>query len=404
VGIFDFLRGGDDQDRFAARVMERLKQLGWPHPLHYDRSQFKLTLGGNGGELRLANIFRDWLKFPKSERSAQLDRAIAFVFEMDADDSWEAVRNHLLPLVRPRAFFENTNLMSGHDWKAGPAFPQKPLAGPLSTVLAIDRPSSMAMVSGTLLGDWGRSFDEVLEVALGNLRARSSCQFERREEGFYLSGFGDWHDVSRILLPDLLLQLDVRGDPVAIAIVREGLAVAGSEDIAALNAMAAFAQSTWLEATRPISRAPLVYREGSWQPFEPEDPALIELKAQWVNQRAWDYGQQAEVLEAHFTAIGLDRFLAPLEIIRDGPHLRTWTSWASDAQASLPKADAVILVQPGGRALPRLWKDVETICGPFQAEGATYPQRYSGLDWPDAEALERLAAVEAPAWLSANLG
>jgi uncharacterized protein YtpQ (UPF0354 family) len=400
MGIFDFLRGDDDQDRFAARVTERLKQRGWPHPIRYDRGRFELALGGEAGALYLGNIFRDWLKFPKAERPAQLDNAIAFVFEMAADDSWEAVREHLLPLIRPRAFFENTELGRGRDWEAGSAFPQKPLAGPLSIVLAIDRPSSMAMVGERVLREWGRSFDEVLEIALDNLRARSPCHFVRQAEGYYLSDFGDWHDASRILLPHLFHQLELRGDPVAIAIVREGLVVAGSEDAPALDAMAAFAEASFQDATRPISRAPLVFREGAWLPFEPQSPALSSLNAQWARQRVWDYGQQAELLERHFADIPLDRFLAPLEIAKDGSHLRTWTSWASDARALLPKADAVVLMDGDGRALPRLWQDVEAACGPFPVEGATYPQRYNCGDWPDTETLQRLAATtKPPAWL-----
>jgi hypothetical protein len=405
MGIFDFLRGDHDRDRFAARVAGRLQQRGWPHPIQYDQAQFRLALGGNAGELYLGNIFQDWLKFPKSERPAQLDKAIAFVFEMGADDSWDAVRDQLLPLVRPRAYFENLGLSPRHDWATGPQPMQKALAGALSIVIAIDRPSSMAIAGQEVWEEWGRPFDEVLAIALDNLRARSPCRFERQPEGWYLSNFGDWHDVSRILLPDLFRQLDLRGDPVAIAVVREGLVVAGSEDIAALNAMAAFAEASFLEATRPISRAPLVFRDGRWLPFEPDEPALASLRSLWAAQRAWDYGQQAELLEEHFADIQLDRFLAPLEIIEDGSETRTWTSWASDAAALLPKADAVVLIEPGAPVLPRLWKDVETVCGPFRAEGATYPQRYSGLEWPDAATLQRLAeTTEPPAWLAAPAG
>lgn len=404
MGIWDFLRGDGDRDRFAARVMERLKERGWPHPMRYDRSQFQLLLGGEGGSLYLGNIFRDWLKFPKAERVAQLDNAIAFVFEFGADDSWDAVRDRLLPLVRPRAFFENADLSPDYDWTSGAIRAQKPLAGPLSIVLAIDRPSSMALVGGAVWQEWGHPFDEVLGIALDNLRARSPCRFERQSEGYYLSTFGDWHDASRILLPDLLRQLDLHGDPVAIAIVREGLVVAGSEDLAALNAMADFAEASFLDATRPISRAPLVFRHGEWRPFEPEDPALVKLKAQWARQRAWDYGQQAELLEPHLADVQLDRFVAPLEIVRDGADLRTWTSWTSDAKPLLPKADAVVLMESNGRVLPRLWADVEAVCGPFRAEGATYPQRYSGLGWPDPQTLQRLAeTTKPPPWLSAAL-
>lgn len=396
--VFDFLRREDDRDGFAKRVMGSLRRRGWPHPLRYDPARFEVHLGGEGGSIYLGNIFTDWLKFPKGERSAQLDKAFAFVFDPDADKSWDAVRDRLLPVVRPRVFFENAELSAEHDWQAPTTMPMRIVAGPLCALAAIDRDNSMGLVNKSQLDDWGKTFDEVLAVASENLRARSPCQFARQAEGFYLSEFGDWYDASRLLLPDLLRLLDLRGDAVAIAVVRESLVVAGSEDAQALEAMAAFAEAAFDEATRPISCAPLVFRNGSWQPFEPLEPASRKIGSLWNRQRVRDYAQQGEVLEAHFEELGVDRFVAPLEPIWTEHGLRTWTSWAEGAGAVLPRADAVVLMDARDRALPRLWEDVEAILGPFRPEGMTYPQRYSA-PWPDAGALERLAAVAAPAWL-----
>jgi hypothetical protein len=398
MGVFDFLRRDDDRDGFARRVMDSLRRRGWPHPLRYDPARFEVHLGGDEGAIYLGAVFTDWLKFPMGERSAQLDRAFAFVFEKGGERSWDAVRDRLLPLVRPRVFFENAGLSAEHDWRAPATMPMTVVAGPLCVLAAIDRDNSMGMVNQAQLDEWGKPFKEVLAVALENLRARSPCRFVRQAEGFHLSEFGDWYDASRLLLPDLLRLLDLRGDPVAIALVREGLVVAGSADGQALEAMAAFAEATFDEATRPISCAPLVFRDGCWRPFEPMRPALGKIESLWNKQRVRDYAQQGEMLEAHFKELGVDRFVAPLEPIWTDDGLRTWTSWAEGAGAVLPRADAVVLVDARDRALPRLWEDVEAIHGPFRPEGMTYPQRYSA-PWPDAEALERLAAVEAPAWL-----
>jgi hypothetical protein len=215
MGLFDFLRGGSKEDRFASAVMKRLRERGWPHPLKYDRLKFEIDIGGDENPIYLGNIFRDWLKFPKAERPGQLDNAVAFVFEIGADDSWNAVSGKLLPLVRSRLLIES---------EMGPS---KVLAASLSSVLAIDRESSIATVSDGSLMEWGLTFDEAFVIAMDNLRSRSVSQFEKQDGGFYLSIFGDWHDASRMLLPDLFEGLDLLGDPVAIAIVREGVVVAG---------------------------------------------------------------------------------------------------------------------------------------------------------------------------------
>ncbi len=117
-----------------------------------------------------------------------------------------------------------------------------------------------------------------------------------------------------------------------------------------------------------------------------------------------DYGQQGEMLEQHFAELALDRFLAPLELTFDRAQPKTWTSWAQEARAVLPKADAVVLIDAQGQSLPRLWEDVEAICGSFSPQGATYPQRHDGQLWPSPEVWRRLSeTTTAPAWLSAAL-
>src|SRR5690348_644964 len=136
MGVFDFLRRDDDRDGFVRRVMDFLRRRGWPHPLRYDPARFEVHLGGDGGAIHLGAIYADWLKFPKGERPAQLDKAFAFVFEMGADTSWDAVRDRLLPLVRPRAFFENAELGAGHHWRAPATMPMAVLAGPLCVLAA----------------------------------------------------------------------------------------------------------------------------------------------------------------------------------------------------------------------------------------------------------------------------
>lgn len=48
------------------------------------------------------------------------------------------------------------------------------------------------------------------------------------------------------------------------------------------------------------------------------------------------YGQQEPPLQDCFDEAGILRFAAPLEEIRDGDLMRTWTSWAEEANPSLP--------------------------------------------------------------------
>jgi hypothetical protein len=164
--------------------------------------------------------------------------------------------------------------------------------------------------------------------------------------------------------------------------------------------MAAFAAFTFDNATRPISCEPFVLKDGAWLAFEPSDRALAAVRTLTVKQRRWDYLQQAGRIEPRFAEI--DRYVAPFEVLLHDGEMRSWTSWAQDARSVLPKTDALVMVNAAGEVLPRLWKDVEQVCGPLPLEDTAYPPRFSGLRWPDNDAWRRLRELDGPSWLPAS--
>lgn len=398
MAIFDFLRPSTDEDRFAKQAMKRLRDRGWSGSIQYDRAHFALTLDGDVGRIFLHTIFREWSAASPADKAKELDRAIAFVFEPKTDDSFEKSAPLLLPVIRNRGAITNQWLEPAlgmdTDLYEGAL---KPFCDGLAIVVAVDQPTAINLVSRKTIARWERPLDELLAIATDNLARRSPSKFERMEDGLYISSFEDYYDASRLLIPRLFEELPLRGDPVAIAVSRSGVVVAGSEDIEALNAMAGFIEGRAAEETRPISNLPLVLRDGAWQPFDcsgPELSALDRLRAmQWLQ----DYADQKALLEPYFERAGRDVFVATLSGLKDGDRIRTWATWTSEAVSLLPEADAVAL-RKGDRSMVRRWSDVIEHCGPLTLEPGLYPRRYLVATGPHEDAWERLAQCEHPAW------
>ena len=190
MGVFDFLLGRPE-DRFAKKVMRRLRQRGWPYPLSYASDRFAIE-SGEGGTTYLGRIFEDWLTYPLSRRQAALDEALNFVFETQVKGSYDQIADFLVPVVRHNSEF------------GGLAFadaPVRPLASPLALALAYDQPHSVQFINQAEVERLGRSFEELYERAVMNLRARGSVDFALQAKGYYILDYGDVYVSSRLSNP-----------------------------------------------------------------------------------------------------------------------------------------------------------------------------------------------------------
>lgn len=399
MGLFDLFKPRSVQDRFAEKVMRRLRARGWSQPLRYDAAEFTVETGS--GALYLGNIFVDWGTYPKSEQAAQLDRALNLVFASKLETAFEDAADRLMPVVRNLMHLQATALSCEGNPSTELWQPYRTLVAPLGVLLAIDQPTSVAMVSHELLQKWGMSFDAALERAMDNLVPLSPVKFERTESGFHLSAYEDAYDSSRVLMPELFPAIQLRGDPVAIVISRTCVAVAGSLETEALMAMAHFVLDAVADETRPTSCLPIVLRCGVWEPFEPQAKELAPLRDLALRQAFLDYDGQAPMLEAYLAHKGNDVYVAPLDVVQaeDGAH--SWTTWIEDIPVLLPRADALALKTGDDRRLIRRWADIEAVCGPFEADTSLHPARFTPPAWPSDEAWLRLESeFPEPTWLS----
>jgi hypothetical protein len=402
--MFDFLKGGSDKDRFGRRVLQRLRARGWTGDADYDPSSFRITTKTEG-TLHLDNLFNAWtVAQTKEEKERQIDIGIGHFFEPPMPKTFAEMAPLLLPAVRNRSLLAAADLdlkgdPSQDDWEGA----SRSISGPLIAITVFDRETSMGLLNKKHLIDLSTSFDVALERAIENLRAISPNRFLRDDRGFWVSNFGDHYDCSRLLLPHLFEQLELRGEPVAIAMSRTILVVAGSEDKAALAGMAEFVMSPRPADDRPCSYMPIVLREGVWSPFDTSVDGLEGLDALRVQEIGWEYATQKEPLQKYLNTRGQDLYVASLNgVKRQNGRTDTWTSWGKDISSLLPRADFIGMhgrEQPPAEVRSHFcrWEDVETEFGPFPIEPHLYPLRYRVGPWPEG-LWERVLKMPTPEW------
>ena len=391
MGVFDFFLGRPE-DRFAKKVMRRLRQRGWPHALYYAPDRFSIE-SSEGGTFDLGRIFEDWLTYPLFKRQAVLDEALNFVLEAQVKGSYDEVADLLLPVVRHKSEFGG---LAPADGSVSTEAPVRPLANPLALALAYDQPYSVQFINQAEVERVGRSFEELYERAVMNLRGRNGGDFAPQAKGYYILDYGDVYVSSRLLQPEIFQSLSLKGEPVVVAAARGVLLVAGSEDTGALEAMARFGLHVVRTDARSIAYQPFVLRNGAWVHFEPgpESPPGIHLLC--IAQRIWDDVEQGLKLVDELAERGDDVYVSKLDYLEAEGRFLTFATWPEGRSAILPQAEALFLQDDRRGSIFRRWEHVEAVCGPFRHEPGLDPPRYRTSQPPSAEAWRRLRSEYSP--------
>lgn len=384
MGMFGLFESG--RKRFARQVIDAVRAQGWAGRLDHDEGGFRLDLG-TSDPVELEPLFAHWSNARGASRRAALDHAVSFVLEAGADPGWEACKDLVVPLVRAA---DRLNACYGTPNPSA----SRPLQDGLAILLGVDRPHSLTIVTLDHLSTWERSFVEVLEVAMTNLRRREPLAFEREEGGFFVSAGDDYNDVSRLLVPETFAALELKGSPVAIPVTRDLLLVGGSEEPEALSAMAVYARMVLERHGPSVSHTPLVFADGAWQAYEATGPAFRALAAlQAANLYEREHPRLAERLERD----GRSAAIAGLALLPEGEGVASVALW-TEPESLIPRADYVVVRTGAGETLARAWSDVEAAVGALPLEPNTVWSFYLTGGWPSAEALDRLAATPTPQW------
>jgi hypothetical protein len=381
-------------DDFAKLVMTEAKKAGIAESLEYDPKRFVLIRGDQ--RTYLVNLFNDYSQANAEHKKRILGNALALLREKKEDVSFEEAKSKVVAAVREQALFSFTALwweLEGGG-KTEPKVASEPISAWFARCLVLDFPEYVTMVSPEKLKTWGVSFDELFETGLAKLRNQTSPRFEK-QPGFYIGGWHDDYDSSRILIPEVFGPLDLEGEPVVCLPNRNLLLVTGSENQDGIKAMLKQAEEIVRTKSRPMNPAPLILKDGEVADFavSGNSPIFNDVERAKKISALNYYQQQSENLTKLYEQKGKDLFVAGYTLNqRDPGGYESYSVWSKTIPTLLPETDLIAFFDPAKPESQRKlglakWDDVMRIAGGLMLDTHMFPARFYVSKFPTDEQL-----------------
>ncbi len=402
---FDHAGEPPDRDRFAALILEGLRQAGETAAIRYDPETFSLVSEAAGRHHAILNSVYNEYRVSSPEGRARLIRNFVrswFIPLKGLPDDFEDVHPDLLPALRSRAYIEVNCLRLRAEGAKDIGWPYRTVADHLSLSLVYDLPESITSIQQRQLDTWKVTFDDALARALENLAAISGHEFDRAGAGVWRSPWHDNLDTSRLMLLDLIRSHEVHGDPVAMIPNRDTLVLTGADDEQGLVRLAELAEDAW-EHPRAISGLAVRLEGDEWVPFLPAEdhPAFTRLLRLRLLSQGADYNSQKKALEAWYEQQDEDVYVGPYSVAthQESGDTFSYCVWTESVDVSLPVAQRVFFVRIGEDEKPRVvgastFARVQEHLGALLTPQDLYPPRYRVSDFPSQEQLAVLMDEE----------
>jgi len=260
-----------------------------------------------------------------------------------------------------------------------------------------DGPMTVATLGDRELGKWNLDFDRALEIGRENLRERSRKAFTTVRPGLHVSAWQDAYDASRLLLVDLIRELDVEGEPVAFVPDRDYLLVTGSDDDEGLAKASALAAQLLEETSRPMTGVAHTLVGGDWEVFVPNEtlPAFQAVRGAAIKSAMIDYQEQKERLEQLLEKRREDVFVAScMAAERPDGTIETLCSWTEGCESLLPRTDLVMFVRKQGGDLEPLgvaaWERVAGAAADLMTKTEDWPERHRVTGFPTPSQFQQM--------------
>lgn len=363
--------------RFAQKVQQRIRQQLPGVTCEYDADAFELHLS-NGHHINLANFYHHYCVAPLTQRKVAIGRVLSLLNEVSGDRDeplrLDPIRGKLLPRLRSEAYVDLTTLAlsdAGDDNPDAKPFSlvTRPIAPGLVAEIVIDNETSVMSLTQTQLDELGTTFDALWPTARDNLYKLSVGRFQEISPGLFASPFGDSHDASRAIMPDLFRDLPIRGRLLFAAPTPEVLLLCGDEDPSDVVQLAELSFKIQQEGGRPLTGQ--IYQldeHDRWQPLKlpRSHPAFWRVRRNAGFELAGAYADQQQVLVQQHAKEGRDCFVAELSLsgYEDSPEVYTYAIWPAEVtDMLLPRADVYALVEAKDKPIRRvLFDDVLRVC------------------------------------------
>lgn len=334
------------RDRFAREIIRRLEKRSPGIRFEYDQELFRVS-SQDSQVVFLDNAYLEYCRAAVSSRGKVMADFLDGLDSPEIPSDFAVARTNLLPVLRHTAGLESVCIESGNE--EGPDvltdFPMQPFSDELAIGVAYDSERAVQQIGKKILEKWQRSLDEIVAIALANLRDKAAPRFEQLSPGLYASQYGDYYDASRLLLPELAWQLPVRGTPVAMVPNRTCLLITGENDEQGITAMIAVSEKLLIEDSRPLGAEMFRLDSQNWKPWQPDGDAGIRLHNLQLRMLASDYEMQQRALNHRLKVAGEDVFVATYSVAqREGvARFHSFSVLTRGVDTFLPKTDLVYL-------------------------------------------------------------
>ena len=392
------------RQRLVTLVRDELRAAGVdPAALVYDDTEFQFRLPDDS-TLFLGNLLRECHLLWPWQRRARVRRFVGLYGEGSRmkTPAFAEARERLLPGVRDAVILDVVRLQALVGGQPHPGVPSRRLGTRLRLCLFLDSAESTVMVTNDDLQTWGKTFEEVLQVALDNLEARSPGGLTRHE-GVYVAPWSDCYDPARALLRSRMSSVEVQGEMVAFMPNWNHLIVTGSGDGVGMTSALAFATRVMEEEPRCMSARPLVWRDGDWIDLELPRGHVLEpgLRKARVMEMVGVYRDQTEQLGRYHEAAGIDVFVAAYTgTCRDDDDYSSYCVWTRGVATLLPRTETIHFFDPEAGSEGAVvghfdWDLVALHCADLMTRTEWTQERYLVEQFPSEAQLERMRQSQA---------
>ncbi|QDU62290.1 hypothetical protein Pan216_31570 [Planctomycetes bacterium Pan216] len=388
--------GNPTPDKFAEAIMEALKVAGDTRTPTYDPDGFRIDFS-DGTRIGLTNIYSQFEDLDSDGRTTLLENIVKVAVpgkRQELPATLEEARPSIVPKLWSRGMMERLSLERRAKGETELDSPLIPVGDHLYASIAYDLPHAIRSLNMEDLEAWNLTIYEALEIARENLGSATHA-FAKAGDSLYLSLAGDDYDACRLLLPHVLRDFDVKGDPIALVPDRRKLLVTGSEDEEGLELMLELLdieeEDGW-----PLSDVPLRLADDDvWEDWLP--PEGHPLRERFSRKRkefvASLYGELREPLQELW---GEQAYVASVMLIEDKEtgERRTVSTWGKGLRTLLPETDEIALVtHDEGVVLDVPFATLREHLGEMIKPVDVYPRRYEVSAFPSQAQIDQVLAA-----------
>ena len=402
MGLWDWLTGRVTEEKFAAMMIDAMRQAGLEEPVEYEEERFALSVGDDR-MIYLANAYSEYQEAPSDVRHQVVEHYAFGVFVSPDEltpETFEGAAPNLRPVVRGRMYPEYVRMQAQIDDDPYIDAPSRVVGEHFVEMLAYDMPNRVLYLPADQFEEWGVSVDEAFETAHENIRAIGGA-FEGTPGHIYVGAWDDSYAASRVVIVEMIRKLQVQGRPVVGLPNREFLVVAGSNDDDALLQMGKMISEAESQP-RFESGIVLSLEDDGWQPFlPPEESRAYELLYRHRVASLWrDYDEQKRLLDDLHETRGIDIHVASYIAQEDRATqtLGSVTLWVDGLETLLPRAEQVIFATGEPEDPEYLgtgpWDRAVEAAGHLMEPTDYYPERWRISAFPTPEQLDAMDLEE----------